>query len=212
MQKNRSFWLMLWLAILVIICGFITTLNPWLFWNFLDIVLWIFLIFSGISAIINAVKNQNIPLISFLFAIWILITILWFILIFSKSEFVWKIMIRMFALWAFMRWVMLVFFSLQNKEKQIFRWAFGLLWILLVILAIITAFSKTATNIAWICIGISIIFDGLSLLYFTIKWIWKKSIQNQIITQAEWNEIAQWEIIIWETIKFTKNKGQTPDE
>ena len=206
MKKEWPLWVMLWLAGTLIICWIITVCAPGVFWKFLDIILWIFLVFSWISAVINSIKNQQVKLISILFAIWVLMTLLWFLLIFSGSEFVGKLTIWMFALWALMRWLMLIFFSIQNKETQTFWWAIMLLWWILVFLAIMTAVSKNATNFAWVCIWISIIFDGISLLFFALRWGNVQTTQAQIITQAEQNEIAQWDVVVTtETVVISNN-------
>lgn len=206
MKKERPLWTMLWLAITLIVCWIITVCAPNLFWKFLDIILWIFLLFSWISAIINAIKNQQVQLISVLFAIWVLITFLWILLIFSKSEFVGKFTIWMFALRALMRGLMLIFFGIQNKEVQPFRWWILWLWGILVLLAIMTAVSKNATNFAGVCIWISIIFDGISLLFFTLRWNNTQTVQAQIITEANENEIAQWDVVVSsETVVITNN-------
>jgi hypothetical protein len=53
-------------------------------------------------------------------------------------------------------------------------------------------------NLVWIFIWISIIFDGLSLLFIVFKW--DGSAQTQVITQSTQNEIAQWDVIITGTI------------
>ena len=137
MKKWWPLWVMLWLAILLILCGFITVFNPWKFWWIINILLWISLLLSGIAAITNAIRNQKAQYISFLFVIWILAVMLWIILIWSREvNLVWKLMVWMFALWAFMRWGMLIFFWIQNKEKfPLWRWICILGWIL-VLLAI----------------------------------------------------------------------------
>lgn len=199
-MKERSSWLLLWLAILLILCGFLTVFNPAWFWEWINILLWIALIFSGISAIINAVKNNQTPYISFLFIIGILAIILWFVLIWwSEANFVGKLMVWMFAIWAFIRWGMLMFFGIQNKNTMSLWWGISALGVILIILAILTAISSAKmAKLVWICIGISIIFDWISLLFFAIRW-WN-SLQTQIITQASQNEIWQWDVIITETI------------
>ena len=206
-MKGRSSWLLLWLAILLILCGFITIFNPWGFWAWINILLWISLIFSGIWAIINAIKNKNTSYISFLFVIGILVIILGFALIWAKeANFVWKLMVWMFALWAFMRWGMLIFFWIQNKDTMPLWWWVSVLGGILVLLAILTVVSSAAmANLVWICIGISIIFDWLSLLFFALKW--GNSIQTQLISQANKNEISQWDVVISDTI-ITDNPNQ----
>ena len=193
---------MLGLAILLILCGFLTVFNPSKFWWIINILLWISLIFAGLSAIINAIKNQKAQYISFLFVVWILILMLWIILVCSSdANFVWKLMVWMFALWAFMRWGMLIFFWIQNKENLPLRWGICILWWTLVLLAILTAISSAGmANLVWICIWISIIFDWLSLLFFSLRWGNTQVIQTQVITQADENEIAQWDVVITETV------------
>ena len=200
MKRDWSSWLILWLAILLILCGFLTVFNPSWFWEWINILLWIALIFSGISAIINAIKNSQTPYISFLFIIGILAIILGFVLIWwSEANFVGKLMVWMFALWALIRWGMLIFFGVQNKETMPLWWGIAALGVILVILAILTAVSSAKmAKLVWICIGISIIFDGVSLLFFAIRW-WN-SLQTQIITQTSQHEIWQWDVIITETI------------
>ena len=209
MKRDWSSWLILWLAILLILCGFLTVFNPSWFWNWINILLWIALIFSGISAIINAVKNSQTPYISFLFIIGILVIILWIVLIWwNEANFVGKLMVWMFALWAFMRWGMLIFFGIQNKETMPLWWWISTLGWILVFLAILTAISSASmANLVWICIGISIIFDWLSLLFFAVRW--GNSVQAQIITQASQNEIWQWEVVITETI-ITNDPNSQP--
>lgn len=211
MKKWWPLRVMLWLAILLILCGFLTVFNPWKFWGIINILLWISLIFAGLSAIINAIKNQKAQYISFLFVVWILILMLWIVLICSReANFVWKLMVWMFALWAFMRGGMLMFFWIQNKDNLPLRWWICILWWTLVLLAILTAISSAGmANLVWICIGISIIFDWLSLLFFAIKWGNTQIMQAQIISQADENEIAQWDVVITETV-ITNNPNNQP--
>jgi len=200
MKKDRSCRLMLWLAILIIICGIITILNPSKFWGIVNILLGISLIFSWLSAIINAIKNSKTQYISFLFVIWILAVILWCLLIWAKeANFVGKLMVWMFALWAFMRWGMLIFFWIQNRENMPLWWWISILWWILMLLAILTAISSASmANLVGICIWISFIFDGVSLLFFSLRWN-NQNIQIQVIEQSSQNEIAQWDILVWDT-------------
>lgn len=204
-MKGRPSWLLLWFAILLILFWIFTVFNPWRFWWIINILLWIALILSGVSSIISAIKNKHTPYVSFLFAVGILVVILWFMLVWSnEANFAGKLMIWMFALWAFIRWWMLIFFWIQNKNTTSSWWLISILWCVLVLLAILTVVSATAmANFVWIFIGISIIFDGLSLLFFAFKW--NISTQTQIITQSTQNEIAQWDIVIPETSTITKN-------
>ena len=211
MKKWWPLWVMLWLAILLILCGFLTVFNPWKFWWIINILLWISLLLSGIAAIANAIRNQKAQYISFLFVIGILAVMLWIILIWSREVILLlKLMVLMFALWAFMRWGMLIFFWIQNKENLPLRRWICILWWVLILLAILTAISSAGmANLVWICIGISIIFDGLSLLFFALKWGNTQVIQAQIISQADENEIAQWDVVITETV-ITNNPDNQP--
>ena len=197
-RQVRPFWLMLSLAIIVIIFWIVTICSPSIFWKFMDIILWFFLFTSWISAIINAFKNKNSSLVWLLWIGWFLLALLWFWLIFSWSQLVWTIMIWIFALWALIRWVMLIIFWLNNKGTQSLRWWIVWLWWLLFILAIVIAVSdkSEARTLAWICIGISTVIDGISLLVAAIKLRNVNSLQAQIVDQANKNEISQWDIVI----------------
>lgn len=208
-MKGRPSWFLLWFAVLLIIFWFFTAFNPWKFWWIINVLLWIALIFSGISSITNAIKNTKAQYVSFLFAIGILVVILWFMLVWAReANFVGKLMIWMFALWAFMRWGMLIFFWIQNKNTNSFRWWISGLGCILVLLAIMTAISATAmANLVWIFIGISIIFDGFSLLFFALKW--NNSAQIQIITQSSQDEIAQWDVVITETVITSDSNSES---
>lgn len=193
--------LMMGLAIVVIIFWIITICAPSVFWKFMDIILGFFLFTSGISAIINAFKNKDSSLVWLLWIGWFLLALLWFWLIFSYSQLVWTIMIWVFALWALARWIMLVIYWMNSKEQQpLWRLIIGL-WGLLFALAIIIAVSdkSEARTLAWICIGISTLFDGISMLIMALKIKDAPSVQVQLINQAGQNEISQWEVIItWE--------------
>lgn len=202
MKKWWPLWVMLWLAVLLIICGILTILHPSGFWKWINILLWISLIFSGLSAIINAISNQKAQYISFLFVIWILILMLWIMLVCARDvNLVGKLMVWMFALWALMRWGMLIFFWMQNKENMPLWWWICIIGIVLIVLSIVTFVSSAwMANLVWICIGISIIFDWLSLLFFSLKWGNTQVVQAEIISQADNNEIAQWDVVITETV------------
>ena len=202
MKKWWPLWVMLWLAVLLIICGILTILHPSGFWKRINILLWISLVFSGLSAIINAISNQKAQYISFLFVIWILILMLWIMLVCARDvNLVGKLMVWMFALWALMRWGMLIFFWMQNRENMPLWWWICIIGIVLIVLSIVTFVSSAwMANLVWICIGISIIFDWLSLLFFSLKWGNTQVIQTQIISEADGNEIAQWDVVITETV------------
>jgi len=200
--QSRPFWLLVSLSVIIIIFGIITICSPAVFRKFVDIILWFFLVMTWISAIINAFKNKNVSSIWFLWIIGFLLTLIWFWLIFSWSQLVWTIMIWIFALWALIRWAMLVIFGLTNKETQPSRWAMLWLWWLLFILAIVIICvpkSESRTR-AGICIWISTVLDGLSLLIVALKVKNAQSIQVELVDQASQNEIAQWNVVITETV------------
>ena len=112
-----------------------------------------------------------------------------------------KLMVWMFALWALMRWGMLIFFWMQNRETMPLWWGICIIGIVLIVLSIITFVSSAwMANLVWICIGISIIFDWVSLLFFSLKWGNTQVVQTQIISEADGNEIAQWDVVITETV------------
>jgi len=97
---------------------------------------------------------------------------------------------------------MLVIFGLTNKETQPSRWAMLWLWWLLFILAIVIICvpkSESRTR-AGICIWISTVLDGLSLLIVALKVKNAQSIQVELVDQASQNEIAQWNVVITETV------------
>lgn len=97
---------------------------------------------------------------------------------------------------------MLIIFWINSKDQQPLWRGIIWLWALLFILAIIIAVSdkSEARTLAWVCIWISTLFDGISLLMMALKIKNVSSIQKELIGQANQNEIAQWEIIITETI------------
>ena len=198
MKKWWPLWVMLWLAVLLILCGILTILHPSWFWKWINILLWISLIFSWLSAIVNAIDNQKTKYIAFLFIIGILAVILGIMLIWARqANLVWKLTVWMFALWAFIRWWMLIFFWIQNRsDMPLWRWICTLWWIL-ILLAILTAISATVmADVIWIFVGISIIFDGFALLFFSLSWGEVKVVQAEVISQAEQNEIAQWDVVV----------------
>jgi uncharacterized membrane protein len=117
----------------------------------------------------------------------------------------------MFALWALIRWILLIVFGIMNKENQPMRWAIAWLWALLFILAIVIAASdkNDARTLAWICIWISTILDGISLLAFALKVKNNPSAQAELVSQADQNEIAQWNVVITETTVTTQVEPQS---
>jgi uncharacterized membrane protein HdeD (DUF308 family) len=216
MKKWWPLWAMIWLAVLLILCGILTVIHPWGFWKWMNILLWISLLLSWISAIANAIKNQQTPYISLLFIIGTLWVILWILLICSQKNdegavnLVGQLMVWLFALWAFIRWSMLAFFWLQNRENMPLWWWICTLWWILVILAIVIAASSRAmADVMGIFIGISIIFDGFALLFFSLRWGDVQVVQTEIIKQAGENEIAQWDVVITETV-ITNNPDNQP--
>lgn len=117
----------------------------------------------------------------------------------------------MFALWALIRWILLIVFGIMNKENQPMRWAIAWLWALLFILAIVIAASdkNDARTLAWICIWISTILDGISLLAFALKVKNNPSAQAELVSQADQNEIAQWNVVITKTTVTTQVEPQS---
>ena len=202
-NKQIQAWpysLMMGLSIVVIIFWIITICAPSIFWKFMDVILWFFLFTSGISAIINAFKNKNSEWTRLLWIGWLLLTLLWFWLIFSYSHLVWNIMIWVFAIWALIRWITLVIFWVNSKGQNPLWWWIVSLWALLFILAIVIAASDKgeARSLAWVCIGISTLFDGISLLVMALKIKNSSSVQVELISQANQNEISQWDVVITE--------------
>ncbi len=200
-HTSRIFWMLLWVAFLIILFWFITVIHPSWFWGLMNILLWISLILSWIAAIISAFNNQHSQYVWMLFTVWVLIFILWIVLICSSEEnFIGRLMIWMFALWALMRWWMLIFFGIQSKENNPFWWWISLLWLVLVILAIMTAVASwSAANFVAICIWISIVIDWFSLLFFAFRFKSDPSLQAQLISQVHQDEIAQWDVVITQT-------------
>lgn len=197
---------MFWLAILTIMCWVITVCAPSLLWTIMNFVLWFSLILSWVSAIMNAIKNRWVQYIGILLAIWVLWLIFWIMLIcWRAGNFVWKLTMWLFALWALMRWCILAFNWIQNKNVQK-RWLLEVVvWWLLLVLAILTAFNTwEAARFAWVCIGISIIFDWIALCIFAFRIKNADSIQAQIITQSSQNEIGQWDVVVEETVIIKK--------
>lgn len=216
MQQNSQiqslpYSLMMGLWIVVIIFWIITICSPSIFWRFMDIILWFFLFTSWISAVINAFKNKNNELVWLLWIWGFLLALIWFWLIFSRSELVWTIMIWIFAFWALARWIMLIIFWMNIKQQQPLWWWIVWLWGFLFILAIVIALSdKTeARTLAWICIGISTLFDGISLLVMALKIKNTSSVQVELISQSAQNEIWQWDVVITETIISNDTNSQT---
>lgn len=196
--QARPYWLIMSLSIIVIIFWIITMCAPSIFWKFMDIILWFFLFTTGISAIINAFKNRNSELVWLLWIGGFFLTLLWFVLIFSYSQLVWTIIIWMFAIWALIRWVMLIIFWITSKEKHPLWWWIVWLWWLLFILAIIIICvpKSESRTLAWVCIWISTVFDGISLLVMALKIKNNSAVQTQLLDDLAQNEIGQWDIVI----------------
>ena len=213
-RQVRPFWLMLSLAILVIIFWVITICSPHIFRKFMDVILWFFLLFAWISAIINTFKNKNVHSIRFLWIIGFLLALIWFWLIFSWSQVVGTVMIWIFALWALIRWVMLIIFGLNNKDNQSLRWmSLWLWWFLFILALIIICVPKSESRTwAWVCIWISTILDGISLLAFALRIKFSPSVQTQLINQADQNEIAQWNVVVTATsVTVSTNEDNQPN-
>ena len=201
--QARPYWLLMSLSIIVIIFWIITIFAPSIFWKFMDIVLWFFLFTTGISAIINAFKNKSNELSRLLWIGGFLLTLLWIILIFSYSQLVWTIMIWMFALWALIRWVMLIIFWINSKKQHpLWWWIVWLWWLLFILAIIIICVPKSESRTwAWICIWISTLFDGISLLVAALAIKNNSSVQTQLLDDLAQNEIGQWNIVITESVE-----------
>ena len=108
---------------------------------------------------------------------------------------------------------MLIIFGLNNKETQSLRWWIVWLWWFLFILAIVIAVSdkNEARTLAWICIGISTVIDGISLLVAALKLKNVNSLQAQIVDQANQNEIGQWDVVVTETVAISQNQDNQTD-
>lgn len=91
-------------------------------------------------------------------------------------------------------------FWVNSKGQNPLWWWIVSLWALLFILAIVIAASDKgeARSLAWVCIGISTLFDGISLLVMALKIKNSSSVQVELISQANQNEISQWDVVITE--------------
>lgn len=107
---------------------------------------------------------------------------------------------------------MLIVFGLSNKKTQPLWWAILWLWGLLFILAIvIICVPKSESRTwAWVCIWISTVLDGISLLVAALKLKNNPSLQTQVIAQASQSEIGQWDVVITQTTVVTQADTQTP--
>lgn len=210
--QARPYWLLMSLSIIVIIFWIITICAPSIFWKFMDIVLWFFLFTTGISAIINAFKNKNSELSWLLWIGGFLLTLLWIVLIFSYSQLVWTIMIWMFALWALIRWVMLIIFWINSKEQHpLWWWIVWLWWLLFILAIIIICVPKSESRTwAWVCIWISTLFDGISLLVAALAIKNNSAVQTQLLDDLAQNEIGQWDVVI--TTVSIDNSDSQPQE
>lgn len=100
---------------------------------------------------------------------------------------------------------MLIIFWINNKQQPLWLWILWL-WALLFILALIISFSDKweARTLAWICIWISTLFDGMSLLIIALKIKNIGSSQAKLLDNLNQNEIGKWDIIITQTTVVTK--------
>ena len=107
---------------------------------------------------------------------------------------------------------MLIIFGLINKENQPLRWAIlGLWWLLFILAIVIICVPKSESRTwAWVCIWISTVLDGISLLAFAIKVKNNSSVQTELINQANQNEIVQWDVEVTNTTDST-TQSVSPD-
>lgn len=108
---------------------------------------------------------------------------------------------------------MLVFFGLKNKETLPLRWAILWLWWFLFILSIIIICvpKSESRTWAWVCIWISTVLDGISLLVAALKLKNNPSLQTQVIAQASQSEIGQWDVVVTETVVISQDKDNQID-
>ncbi len=104
-------------------------------------------------------------------------------------------------------------FGLSNRETQPLRWAILWLWWLLFVLAIvIICVPKSESRTwAWICIWISTVFDGISLLVCALNMKNNPSLQAELLNKADQNEIAQWDVVITETVVMTNSTPENTE-
>ena len=97
---------------------------------------------------------------------------------------------------------MLIIFWMNSRQQHPLWWWIVWLGGFLFILAVVIALSDKgeARTLAWICIGISTLFDGISLLVMALKIKNSSSAQIELISQSAENEIWQWDVIITETV------------
>ena len=147
--------LMKFLGSIMIILWIVTNISPSIFRMFMDKIIWILLIVTGVLWMVNVYKDKWKYF-------WIRFIVLWLFLIFSDSQLIMVSTIWVFALWALLRCIVLTYYGIKNKQEI---WHF-LLILMLFILFIILAFSdkENAITISWIWIWCSTIIDGLLLI------------------------------------------------
>jgi hypothetical protein len=107
---------------------------------------------------------------------------------------------------------MLTVFWITNKEQHPLRWLIVWLWCTLFILAIIIICvpKSESRTWAWVCIWISTVLDGISLLAAALSMKNNPSLQSEILNQADQNEIGQWDVVI--TTVSIDNSDSQPQE
>lgn len=207
MDKKTYFWIMFIIWILTIIFWIVTVSAPSILRWIMNRVLGLILLLSGVSSVMSAIKNKNVQYIWILLAIGILSAILGILLMCGWAwNFIWKLTMILFALWALMRGCILIFNGIQTKWIQNYRLLKIIAWGLLVLLSILTVCDiNSASALAWICIGLSIIFDGVAIIIFSFKIKNSDSIQMQVISQASQQEISQENVVASETVVITNS-------
>lgn len=71
--------------------------------------------------------------------------------------------------------------------------------------------KSEARSLAWVCIWISTVLDGISLLVIALKVKDNPSLQSELINQAHQNEIAQWDVVVTETVVITSSNPENTE-
>lgn len=170
MQKNRR--IILILGIILIIFGILVAVFPQSLRVIFSLVLGISLLFSWIAGIVTAISNKWLQFPGITLAVGILNTILGILLLVSYgATFLQTLFSWMIAIWALIRWAILLMDALQDKKNNFsYRWldiivAIGLL--ILAVLLIINPFG--GASVITILFGLSVIWEGIAMTIFSYK-------------------------------------------